>query len=681
MALGRWLQARSRRAGAIAFILTALTGATAVAIPPQPPEPPQRILAASAFSAIDADEFDRAHRIVAGLQDPLARKLLRWFILVEQRTDGDFQAYVDFIAANPDWPWQYTLQHRAEGAMPSELPDSDVRAFFADRKPVSPYGAERYADALISDGLTDAARALLRHTWVARNFPYADEKRFYARYGHLLTPELHRQRLDRLIWERQLGAAQRQARRVDQGHRALAHARIRLARMQPGVDGAIAGVPEDLRDHPGLVFERARWRQRKGRFEGVLELLDPPRPDAQYPEVWWPIRHWTARTALDRGDISVAYRIAANHGMDEGLGFAQGEWLAGWIALQFLREPETAYPHFKRLYEGVTTPVSRARGAYWSGRAAEAAGRSEDARRWYETAATNLTTFYGQLAAARLGENAFLALPRPPSPDDEQTAHFEARELVRAVRLLSDYGLPERTDRLVMHLADETDSSKAAKLVADLAHDIARHDLAVRVARQARREGIILPDHRYPVVPLPHVVEAGHGEGAVLLAIVRQESGFDVAAVSRAGARGLMQLMPATARNIARELDLGYSRGRLTADAGYNLRLGSRYISKLLERYDGSLLLAVAAYNAGPSRVSHWLRKYGDPRTGFVDPVDWIESLPFAETRNYVQRVFESLMVYRHRLAPTEVALALESDLMLRGGIMKRIGSTGPCCL
>lgn len=657
---------------AVALVTSTSIGAgTAGAVVPEPPEPPERSLAISAFGAIDRDNFGQARRIARQLADPLARKVLRWFILVEQRTDGDFRAYVDFIEANPDWPWQRTLQHRAEGAMPSKLPDARVRAFFRERKPVSPYGAERYADALISAGLTDAARAMLRHTWVARDFPYADEKRFYARYGHLLDDELHRQRLDRLIWERRLTAAGRQARRVGADHRALARARIRLARMAPGVDAAIDRVPKSLRDHPGLVFERARWRQRKGRYEDVLALLDPPRPDAPYPEVWWPVRHWAARVALDRGDISVGYRIAANHGMEHGLGFAQGEWLAGWIALRFLREPESAYPHFTRLYEGVTTPVSRARGAYWAARAAEAAGKQEKARRWYETAATNLTTFYGQLAAARLAERIFLALPRPPRPEAAARAAFEKRELVQAVRLLASFGLEDRVYRFVHHLADQADSRPATKLVADLAEDIGRRDLAVRIARDARREGIILPDHLYPVVPLPGTVAGGRGEDALLLAIVRQESSFDIGAVSPAGARGLMQIMPATARSMARELDMSYRRGRLTTDVGYNLRLGSSYISKLIQRYDGSLLLAVAAYNAGPHRVSRWLDKYGDPRTGFVDPVDWVESLPFAETRNYVQRVFESLMVYRHRLAPTEIAMALETDLMLHAGTLR----------
>jgi len=674
---------RSAALAASAVLLAAGAAAAGAAVPPPPPQPPTRVLVAEAFEAIDADAFARARTIAAQLEDPLLRKALQWFVLVEQRSGGDFAAYRRFLRENPDWPWQYTLQYRAEGVMPAELPDAEVRAFFENRRPVSAYGAERYADALISADLKEAARALLRHTWLEGDFPAGDEQRFYGRYGHLLGEDLHRQRLDRLIWERELDAAERQMHRVDPAHRALARARIRLARMQPGVDGAIAAVPESLRDHPGLVFERARWRQRMGRFEDAVALLDPPRPSAPYAAAWWPLRHWAAREALDRGSISLAYRLAANHGLESGLGFAQGEWLAGWIALRFLDEPAWAYRHFTRLFEGVSTPVSRARGAYWAARAAESATTGTKARRWYETAATNLTTFYGQLAAARLSEDIFLALPRAPRPEPAERARFEERELVRVVRRLSALGQEDRIGRFIRFLAKDMDDGVAAKLVADLAAEAGRRDLTVRVARKARRQGIILPDHLYPVIALPETrATGGENRDALLLAIIRQESSFRVGAVSHAGAYGLMQLMPATARQAAAELNVAFDRRRLRLDGDYSIRLGSHYLAELIDRFDGSLLLAVAAYNAGPARVTQWLKRYGDPRKGFIGPIDWIESLPFSETRNYVQRVFESLTIYRHRVAPTQVALALDGDLLLQPHQASQLGSPAvSCCL
>lgn len=680
VATGRWAVRALHSVLAVAAL--AVGSATAgQAQAPRPPEPPTRVVVAEAFGAIDANAFDRARAAMSAVEDPLLRKTLHWYILVEQRRGGRFEHYRRFLRENPDWPWQYTLQYRAEGVMPSGLAHDQVLAFFADRKPVSAYGAERYADALLAAGMAEAGRSLLRHTWLQADFRPEETKRFHARYGHLLSDELHRQRLDRLIWERDLDAAERQMKHVDQAHRALARARIRLARVESGVDGAIAAVPEELRDHPGLVYERARWRQRKGRFRDTVEVLDPPRPDAPYADVWWPVRHWTAREALDRGEISLAYRIAANHGLEEGIGFAQGEWLAGWVALRFLNEPQRAFEHFVTLHGGVGTPVSRARGAYWAGRAAEATKNRDEARRWYETAATNLTTFYGQLAAARLGEEIFLALPRALDPTTAQRRAFEDRGPVKAVRKLAQVGRNDRVGRFIRFLAEDMDDGVTAKLVADLAVEVGRRDLSVQVARKARREGFILPDHLYPVVPLPRDRMAGP-DGALLLAIMRQESSFKPGAVSPAGAYGLMQLMPATARHVAASLDVAYDRGRLLHDGSYNIRLGNAYLASLIERFDGSPLLAIAAYNAGPSRVSDWLARYGDPRKGFIGPVDWIESIPFAETRNYVQRVFESMTIYRHRVAPTQVALALDGDYMLQSETGSAPG-TGDvsCCL
>ncbi len=634
---------------------------------PAPPEQPEQSLLASAFSAIDAEEFERAHRIADEMEEPLAARTVRWFALTGQRRGGDFVKYLRFIEENPDWPWPRTLQYRAEGAMPSELPAAAVRAFFAEREPVSSYGAERLADALLAEeGMRDTARDLLRRTWVEGDFTVSDERQFHGRYGHLLDEGLHRARLERLLWEGRNANAERQILRVDADYQALARARLRLAAMQSGVDGAINSVPSALRDDPGLTFERARWRQRKGRYEDVVAMLDPPSPDAPYPEAWWPVRNWTARLALDRGDVSVAYRVAANHGLEGGVGFAQGEWMAGWAALRFLREPEQAYRHFVRLFEGVSTPVSLSRGAYWAGRAAEEMDDVEGADIWYRKAAAHGTTFYGQLAIARLDEEASPFIGGIVQPGPEERSQFDSDEIVQAVRLLIERGFSERIDNLIVHLAAGEQSPASAYLIAELAEKADRQDLAVRMARQFRRSGIILAEHLYPVVSLPgeNFVVTDEARAALVLAIVRQESSFDTSAVSRAGARGLMQLMPPTARAVAGQLDLPFSSQRLLSDPEYNIRLGETYLQNLVERFDGSLLLAVAAYNAGPARVSSWLNRYGDPRTDFVDAIDWIENLPFSETRNYIQRVFEGMMVYRQRMVSAQFASGLDPEAM-----------------
>ena len=663
-----WIDALRRHAGLLAVCTFAGTGAGAHAETlPQPPEPPQRSLYAQAFGAVENHAFDRARRIGREIEDPLARRALTWYRLIEQRKGGRFGAYMRFLARNPEWPWRRTLRHRAEGVMPSDLPVQKVLQFFAQREPQSPYGAERYAHALRSVGRTAEARELLRTTWVQGDFPYGDAENFYARYRDILPKKLNRQRLDRLLWERRYDAAERQMARVAEPYRRLAAARIRLARMQPGVDRAIDRVPRDLRDHPGLVFERARWRMRKGRYHDTAALLDPPRADYPRPRAWWRVRHWVAREALDHGDIGRAYRVAAHHGMHTGLGFAQAEWLAGWIALHFQNRPERALAHFATLYSGTETPVSRARGAFWAGRAAMASGKPDRGRRWYETAATKLTTFYGQLAAAQLREDLFLALPEAPAPTPERKAAFDSRELVRAIRTMVALGRKDHVDPFFNHLIENVDDRVEGRMVADLAESVGRPGLAVEVARDLRRRHMILPMHLYPEKKMavggsPRL----DVDQSLLLAIARQESSFDVSAISPAGAYGLMQLMPSTARHIAADLDMSFSRERLLHDGQYNLQLGSAYLADLVERYEGSLLLGVAAYNAGPSRVDSWLDRYGDPRTDAIGPVNWIEHIPFSETRNYVQRVFESYMIYRHRVAPTRVALALDGKQLVK---------------
>lgn len=666
-----------------------LIGALSVSAPqpglsaPTPPTPPQRSLLAQAFGALDVGNFERVQRISEDLERPLLKKAVEWYRLVEQRRGGHFQDYLQFMESNPTWPWQYTLQYRAEGVMPRDMNDRAVRDFFEQREPASPYGAVRYVDARISAQKNVATKTLLQRTWVNRDFPRDDARHFYRRYRDVLSKLHHRQRLERLLWEGHYSAAERQMKHVGRAFRLLARARIKLARMESGVDATIDAVPAYLRDHPGLVFERARWRKRKGRYADTAELLDPPRAGVPHPERWWPIRHWLARTALNKGDISRAYRVAAQHDLEKGLGFAQGEWLAGWISLRFLREPQRALEHFANLYDGTQTPVSQARGAYWAGRAARAASQPARARRWFETAATNLTTFYGQLAAARLRDELFLALAREPKPTANERHGFQQRELVRAVRLLHAHGQNERVDPFVRALAERTTNRKRARLVADLAKAVARPDLAVAVARDFRRRSMILPTHLYPDREMP----VGDSDGfrvdqSLLLAIARQESSFDTNAISPAGAYGLMQLMPATARDVAERLDIAYNPDRLRGDPDYNLRLGSAYIDSLIRRYDGSLLLAVAAYNAGPGRVDRWLRQYGDPRDTEIGPIDWIESIPFSETRNYVQRVFESYMIYRHRVAPTRVALALDGDHMLtpEEKPVQKAQNAGTCC-
>ncbi|HMB77489.1 MAG TPA: lytic transglycosylase domain-containing protein, partial [Kiloniellaceae bacterium] len=447
--------------------------------------------------------------------------------------------------------------------------------------PLSPKtsnGAASYAAALLRQGRKEDARAVVRDLWIDMDLDNGKaEDIFLQRFASFLTAEDQQARLERLLWQRKEAAAYRQAKRLGPDYYALARARMALAYGRGGVDNAIRAVPQSLQNESGLLYDRARWRLRRGFYDGVVELLDPPQPDLAYAERWWPIREWTARKALAADDTDLAYRIASNSGLRAGTGFAESEWLAGWIALKAQKRPAVAYDHFIRLHSGVTSPISLARGAYWAGVAAEALDRKDDARAWFERAAAHGTTFYGQRAAERLGIEASIPVKNELVPDAQRLAVFQQRELVAVVRLLNRVGADRLEASFLNQMLRQAADSLELRMIADLAADVGRRDIAVRTAKLARTRGIEMNDHLYPEVELPS--DPGP-ERALVLALIRQESAFDSKAVSRAGARGLMQLMPATARLVAKKIKLPYRRADLIADPSYNMTLGRAYLGQ-----------------------------------------------------------------------------------------------------
>ena len=418
-------------------------------------------------------------------------------------------------------------------------------------------------------------------------------------------------------------------------------------------------MPESLRDDPGLVFERVRWRRRHGNSAGAVDLLLALDAQGGPAEPWWHERALLARRMLDVGRAEDAYRLARSHGQTDPARVSEAEWLAGWIALRALGEPSAAYLHFGRAEAAVRYPVSLARGAYWSGRAAEALGEAGVAADWYAAAAQYSTTFYGQLAAQAVG-GAMLALPDDPVPLVADAEDLGRSELATAAVLIAEIGEQAYLRPCLLRLEEDADTPEQRHLVARFAAALGRPDVGITIFKQALQEsGSILASAGYPQID----VGRSAVEPALVLALIRQESAFNPQAISSAGARGLMQLMPSTARYMAAAERVRYDGSLLSGDADYNLRLGTAYLNKQLQDFGGSYVLAAAVYNAGPARVKGWLRAYGDPRSPSVDVIDWIESMPRDETRNYVQRVLENLQVYRHALAGAPVAVALVEDL------------------
>ncbi|WP_316976409.1 lytic transglycosylase domain-containing protein [Shumkonia mesophila] len=669
------------RPGLRAFRLAAFLGAVVIAVAAglaaasaAPLSDSDFKAARAAFAAIEKNQWKTAHQHAAAAGDPLVAKIVRWFDYTRPETDADFASIVAFLESEAQWPSRADLRRRAEEKLPGAMSHKDVLAWFERYPPVSTDGLIRHATALMAIGRDEGAHAAVRKAWIEGDFGKSQEQNFFRRFRGLLTPADHRARLERLLWEDRQWSAQHMLFRVDADARALAEARLALMAGKGGIDRLLDRVPAKLKNDPGLTYERLRWRRKKGRYEAARELLKGLPPDPLYPRKWWIERDILARRALDDGSITDAYRIAKEHGLKpteaNAREYADAEWMAGWIALRLLGDHAVALDHFVAMYQVVQYPISRARGAYWAGRAAEAMGMLRVANLWYAAAAHLPTTFYGQLALAKLAPESPLKFPADPQPTAEEAAAFKKHELARAIEILGQVGETVRLRPFLLTLAAVSDQPGWRALTADLAHIAGRPDLGVLTAKNADRNGQTLLKAGYPTVELP-VAAGSNGrrvEPALALAVIRQESAFWPEAISSAGARGLMQLMPATAKHVAKIVDVAYANERLTGDPPYNLKLGTAYLAQMVDDFGGSYVLALAAYNAGPSRARQWIRELGNPGQSWADTVDWIESIPFGETRNYIQRVLENLQVYRGRLTNTPLPLGLELDLARSSG-------------
>jgi soluble lytic murein transglycosylase len=645
-----------RRAGRLMLAIVALAASGAQAEVLNSKDHP---IVVRAFEAAERDQWAKAQELAAGVGDKLPAKMLQWLDLLRPQAGHGFAEITGFIAGNPEWPRIAALRARAEESLGS-VPDPALRAWFAQHKPATPLGRLKQAEFAAVDGDTEGAQKLVREVWIKDDFSGADELLILARFGDTIRPEDQIARLDRLLWDGKAADAERLLPRVPEDWRLLADARLKLAASAKSAEAALERVPAALQNNPGLLFERMRLYRHADDDDSALGMFDQAR-DLGHPEAWWPDRQLLARHLLERNAVARAYKLVTTHGLTEGTALADAEFTAGWIALRFFRDPSTAYGHFTRLYETAKLPLTLSRAAYWAGRSAEALGQPDVALGWFQKAEGYTTSYYGQLAATMPN------VPPPPRPEPEPKASaqesqaFNKKELVRATRILAEIGEEDRLKTFFNRLSENAQAPSDHALIADLAEEIGRPDLGVAAAKKASYVGISLLRAGYPTVAVPRNAGA---EQALLLALTRQESAFDQHAVSGAGALGLMQLMPATAKSVATKmLQLPFKPQRLTADGPYNVTLGQAYVDSLLSTFNGSYVLAIAAYNAGPGRVHQWIGAFGDPRSPEIDAVDWIEQIPFSETRNYVQRVLENLQVYRLRFGNKALAFSLETDL------------------
>jgi len=615
-----------------------------------------------AMDAMRRGNWDVAAKLAAR-DGPVAADVIEWYRLRAGR--GDYADVTAFLARRPDWPGEAYLRRHAEPAV-AAAGENAVRAFYSTAPPQTALGVLDYAAAQIAAGNTGEAQASVVLAWRTLRMTDTEQGLYLSLYRDLLKPH-HSARVAAMLWDGARDDAQNMIELIPESEGAMVRARLALQAGSGEVDGLIEAIPKTLQNDPGLAYDRFEWRIRKGRMADAKALLleRSVSPEALgRPEKWGSRRRAMARDEMRDGDAVRAYQMASQHFLTEGSQYADLEWLSGYIALRKLGDPELALVHFQAHRDATTSPISRARAAYWIGRAYEAMGNDAAAPAAYREGAQYQTAFYGLLAAERGGLPVDPGLDGSETFPDWRTSEMAGSDLFEAGMLLQASGDISAARRFWTHLADGLDRVQAGQL-GQAAIDMGQPHLAVMIGKRVARRGIILHAPYYALHPLAQANLPMAPE--MSLAIARRESEFDPAVQSGAGARGLMQIMPATAAEIAQSLGRGadHSTNRLISDPAYNAELGATYLSQLAGRFDGNVVLMAAAYNAGPSRPTRWMELYGDPRDGSenFDVIDWIEHIPFRETRNYVMRVAESLPIYRARLGREALPIPFTKEL------------------
>jgi soluble lytic murein transglycosylase len=646
---------------------------------------PQRFAAATTATSSDADiagvqrvlDFSRKSKdadalaAMQAIRDPLARKLAEYLYLHNNNTNPSFEQFASFVTTNPSWPHIPLLTRRAENALwDDKRDDATVRAFFANRQPTSGKGRLTLARALLAQGDRASAQALVRHAWRYDEMSAEVESRALDMFGALLTAEDHKARMNIRLYDGDTEAGLRAAQRLGSAEVLIARARIAAAKRGGNAKAALDAVPASARHDAGYLFARAQYLRKQDEIADAARLMLSAPTDAAHvydPNRWWVERRLLIRNVLDAGDAKTAYRLAVNApAPTQGNYRVDQHFTAGWLALRFLNDPATAAKHFARIPVGTDNPHALSRAGYWEGRAAEAMGQRARAKAFYEQAAVHSATYYGQLARAKLGLPE-VGLRPPPRFTAQERAANNRLEVVRAVDIL--YALNERDiiASIMAELGGRTTDANGLAALGDLAERHKDGRALVLLGKAAHGRGLPFEHYAFPTVGLPAYSNVGPAvEPAVTYSIARQESHFNQKVVSPANAMGFMQVTPAAGQYIAKKFKVVYDKMRLLKDPVYNMQMGAAELGNLLNIYRGSYIMTFAGYNAGQGRVRQWIAAYGDPRDPNVDPVDWVERIPIAETRNYVPRILENLQVYRVRFGGSS-RLQIEADLR-RGG-------------
>ena len=619
-------------------------------------------IAKKAFEHIDKKKWQTALKISKKARDKSVYNLINYLYLIKPINAASFYDYVSFINQNPNFPrisrLKYLAEHKINLKVNSPI---SIKKWFAGTMPLSEFGKIKLGEIYLSEGNIEEGSKLIKEGWVKAKLSKSQLRYLRKKYKKIIKIEDNIRRADWHAWEGKHWDVQRMLRYLPKDYTALYRARQLLMSRSYGVDNAIAKVPDKLKNDIGLKYDRLKWRRRRGRLDPSLEILfKTPKDPIKLvrPDIWWKERAILSRSLIYKKKYALAYRVSSEHSLEEGPEYADAEWISGWISLTFLNDPNMALQHFKNFYDNVGYPISLSRGAYWLGRTYKKIKNDKKANEWYAEASKYLNTYYGQLAFLEINKGEAFSLIEQPTVSEKYEKEFKKNNIIGLIRLLKELDKDKYSKDFLKHLANLNIEKGSEILAGKLSVEIGRYDFAIQIAKQASYEKRFYNVLNYPIIQTPKIVNNKQMPKAELvLAVIRQESEFDQKANSYVGARGMMQLMTYTAKLVAKQAKLPYSKSRLKSDPYYNIKLGSYYLAGLLEEYEGSYPFALAAYNAGPKRVKYWKKINKDPQKGKIDYIDWIELIKFKETRNYVQRVLENINVYRYMLSGKPVRI------------------------
>ena len=577
-------------------------------------------------------------------------KLVEWYFLRDNKDPKLFLKTKKFVENNPTWPDRKFLRKKNELFIGSDWNENKVIDYFEENPPLTTKGATNYLDALKKANGIESVKKQASDVWINRNFTRSQSKYFYKRYKSILTKKDHLKRIEKLTWEGRSYEARRMLPLINKNYRNLYSAKIILRRRAGNADYAVSIIPNNLINDDGLIYERLRWRRKSRLYDTAIEIIDTLPNELKYEKKWWYEVSILIRNSIERKKYKKAYKLAKDFGNKSKENVSESSWLAGMLAYTFLNlDPEIYINHFLNSYENTNHKGEKAKSAYWIGKSYKRINNNEKSKIWFETSAKQVTEFYGQLSFDEIKKNNEALIENEElygkNLITKEDLKLMETSLFKATEIILLYGDRKKAKSFVTALLKACNTPGEFQLVARLSKNYDRADLAIKASNYGKNRNINLYHFGYPTVSYKQVKGI---EEELVYAVIRQESVFNIKAHSRAGARGLMQLMPATAKKVSKKIKLQYSKSKLKSNPQYNVSLGSYYLKSLIDEYD-SYLLALVGYNAGPRRINRWIKKFGDPRKKNVDPVIWIEQIPIKETRLYVKKVLSNLQVYRQK--------------------------------